>query len=210
MLSGWVNRRQQEIIDFQNAQIRTLMEQSGKKRILLTDDQRRLLAVKGKAIGRKALMELTTVVTPDTIMRWHRRLVAKKWDYSDRRKASPGRPPMSDEVVALVLRMARENPTWGFDKIKGAIANLGYEISDTTVGNILREHGIEPAPERRRQTTWKTFLRATGRYSAPSTSRPSRSGPRADWSPTTFCSSWNCRPAESILPDAPPTPTRRG
>ena len=94
ILSGWVNRRQQEIIDFQNAQIQALMAKLGKKRILLTDDQRRVLAVKGKSIGRKALMELTTVVTPDTIMRWHRRLVAKKWDYSERRRVFPGRPPM--------------------------------------------------------------------------------------------------------------------
>ena len=78
ILSGWVNHHQQEIIEFQNAQIETLMAKLGKKRILLTDDQRRLLAVKGKSIGRKALMELTTVVTPDTIMRWHRRLIARK------------------------------------------------------------------------------------------------------------------------------------
>jgi len=77
ILSGMVNRQQQEIIEFQNAQIRTLMDKMGRKRILLTDDQRRLLAAKGKAIGRRALMELATIVTPDTILRWHRRLVAE-------------------------------------------------------------------------------------------------------------------------------------
>jgi transposase InsO family protein len=160
ILSGWVNRQQQEIIGFQNAQIRALMDNLGKKRILLNDKQRRLLAVKGKSIGRKAMMELTTIVTPDTILRWHRRLIAKKWDYSERRNKSPGRPLMPDEVVELVLRMAKENPTWGFDRIEGAMKTLGYKISDTTVGNILREHGIEPAPERKRKTTWKTFLNA--------------------------------------------------
>ena len=85
-LSAWVNRRQQQIIEFQNAEIEALLKKLGKKRVLLTDDQRRLLAVKGKALGRKALMELTTIVTPDTILRWHRDLVAKKWDYSDRRR----------------------------------------------------------------------------------------------------------------------------
>ena len=95
-LSGWVNRQQQEIIEFQNAQIRALMEKMGRKRILLGDDQRRVLAVKGKALGRKTLMELTTIVTPDTILRWHRQLIAKKWDYSDRRKTVPGRPPIPD------------------------------------------------------------------------------------------------------------------
>jgi transposase InsO family protein len=85
---------------------------------------------------------------------------AKKWDYSERRKQTPGRPPVADEIRELVLRLARENPSWGYDRIQGALANLGHEVSDTTVANILKEHGIEPAPERKRQTTWKTFLKA--------------------------------------------------
>ena len=159
ILAAWINHHQQ-VNDFQRAQIKVLLEAQGRKRVLLNDDQRRLLAVKGKVLGRKALSELTTIVTPDTILRWHRKLVAKKWDYSDRRKKKPGRPPMSEEVTQLVLRMARENPTWGYDKIEGAMANLGHEISDQTVGNILEAHGIEPAPERKQQTTWKTFLKA--------------------------------------------------
>ena len=160
ILSGLVTRKQQEIIDFQNAQIRILMDKMGRKRILLTDDQRRVLAVKAKALGRGALMELTTIVTPDTILRWHRRLIAAKWDYSDRRKKAPGRPSVPSEVDRLVLRMAKENPTWGYDRIQGALANLGQRISDTTVGNILRANGIEPAPTRKGTTTWKTFLKA--------------------------------------------------
>jgi len=137
ILSGLVNRRQHEIIEFQNAQIRALMDKMGRGRILLTDEQRRVLATKGKAIGRKALMELTTIVTPDTILRWHRWLIAEKWDYSARRRKAPRRPPVPDEVARLVLRMAEENPTWGYDRIQGALANLGHEISDTTAGNIL-------------------------------------------------------------------------
>ncbi|MFT5409177.1 MAG: putative transposase, partial [Verrucomicrobiales bacterium] len=75
------------------------MDKMGRKRLLLTDDQRRVLAAKGKALGRKVLMELTTIVTPDTILRWHRRLIKAKWDYSDRRKKAPGRPPIPDEVA---------------------------------------------------------------------------------------------------------------
>ena len=160
VLSSWVNRYQHQMIDFYVSQTKTLLECQGKKRILLNDDQRRVLAVKGKALGRKALSELTTIVTPDTILRWHRDLVAQKWDYSDRRKKKPGRPPISDEVKQLVLRMAKENPDWGYDRIQGALANLGHNISDQTVGNILKAHGIEPAPQRKRQTTWKTFLKA--------------------------------------------------
>jgi transposase InsO family protein len=160
ILSGLVNRKQQEIIDFQNAQIRILMDKMGRKRILLTDDQRRVLAFRAKALGRGALMELTTIATPDTILRWHRRLIKAKWDYSARQKKAPGRPPIRNEVVELILRMAKENPTWGYDRIQGALANLGHQISDTTVGNILRANGIEPAPIRKRTTTWKTFLGA--------------------------------------------------
>ncbi|MEO2025881.1 MAG: hypothetical protein ABGZ23_08360 [Fuerstiella sp.] len=96
-LCGMVNERQQQIIRFQNAQIEALLKKLGKKRLLLDDDQRRLLAVKAHAIGRKALLELTTIFTPDTILRWHRQLVAKKFDSSDKRQ--PGRPRIRQEVV---------------------------------------------------------------------------------------------------------------
>ena len=105
------------------------------------------------------LEQLAGIVAPDTILRWHRELVARHWDYSGRRKYV-GRPPLSKEVVELVLRIARESPTWGYDRIQGALANLGHRISDTTVANILRAHGIEPAPDRRRLSTWKSFLQA--------------------------------------------------
>ena len=113
ILTGWLNRQQQAVIDFLLTEVLVLKESNGKRRILLSDEQRRRLAIKGKALGRKALQEIATIVTPDTILRWHRQLVAAKWDYSNRRKAKPGRPPVSDEVTQLILRMARENPTWG-------------------------------------------------------------------------------------------------
>jgi transposase InsO family protein len=87
-------------------------------------------------------------------------LIARKCDYSAKRKQMPGRAPVSEEITELVLRMAQENPRWGYDRIQGALANLGHQISDQTVGNILKQHGIEPAPERKRTTTWKTFLHA--------------------------------------------------
>ncbi len=159
ILSGWIHHRQQQIIEFQNDQIQSLLKQWGKKRILLTDDQRRILIVKGKALGRKTLMELTTIVTPETILRWHRELVAKKWDHSEKRR-SLGRPRIRQVIVDLILRFAKENPSWGYDRIQGALDNVGYHISDTTVGNVLKKHGIEPAPDRQLQTTWATFLKA--------------------------------------------------
>ena len=160
VLASWVHREQQKIIEFYQAQLDAMMKTQRKKRLLLTDDQRRLLAVKAKSIGRKALMELTTIVTPDTILRWHRTLVAQKWDYSNRKNKQPGRPRIRQVIVDLILRFAKENPTWGYDRIQGALANVGYHISDQTVGSILKQHGIEPAPDRKRQTTWTTFLKA--------------------------------------------------
>jgi putative transposase len=159
ILIGWANEHQQRIIEFQNDQIEALLKKLGKKRVLLTDDQRRVLAVKGHALGRKALLELTTIVTPDTILRWHRELVAKKWDHSDERKTI-GRPHIRQVIVDSILRFARENPTWGYDRIQGALANVGYHIADSTVANVLKAHGIEPAPDRQRSQSWSTFLKA--------------------------------------------------
>ena len=157
-LAGWINRHQQQVIDFQDAQIQVLMNRQGRKRLLLNDDERRRLAVKGKVLGRKMLGQITTIVTPDTILRWHRQLVAAKWNFSQRRQKKPGRPPTSEEITQLVLQIVRENPSWGYDRMVGALANLKHQISDQTIGNILKAHGIEPAPERKRQTTWKTFV----------------------------------------------------
>jgi len=158
VLCGLVNHRQQQIIEFQNAQIETLLKNLGRKRLLLNDDQRRLLAVKAHAIGRKTLLDLTTIVTPDTILRWHRELVARKFDSSHKRK--PGRPRIRKEVVDAIVRFATENPTWGYDRIQGALANLGYHIANSTVANVLKAHGIEPAPDRERTLAWSTFLKA--------------------------------------------------
>jgi len=159
VLAGWINRKQQNIIDYLKTENEVLREKLGKKRILLSDGQRRRLAIKGKVLGRKALMEVAAIVSPDTILRWHRQLVAQKWDYSDRRR-SVGRPRIGREIEELVLRIARENASWGYDRIQGALANLGYRISDTTVCNILKEHGMEPAPKRKSQTTWHEFLKS--------------------------------------------------
>ena len=109
-LAGWINRHQQQVIDFQNAQIQVLMNRQGRKRLLLNDDERRRLAVKGKVLGRKMLGEITTIVTPDTILRWHHQLVAAKWNYSQRRQKKPERPPTSEEITQRVLQIVRENP----------------------------------------------------------------------------------------------------
>ena len=160
VFAGWVSREQQELIEYLRTENQVLQEKLGKKRILLSDDQRRRLAVKGKILGRKRLGAIGTLFTPDTILRWHRELIARKWNYSQLRNKRAGRPPVSAAIETLVLRMARENPSWGYDRIQGALSNLGHNISDQTVGNILKRHGIEPAPDRKRQTTWKTFIKS--------------------------------------------------
>ena len=145
-LAGWVNRQQQEAIDYLRTENDIIKERLGKKRILLSDDQRRRLAVKGKVLGRKQLQLIGTLFTPDTILRWHRQLVANKWDYSDRQDSKPGRPRVRQEIVDLALKFAKGNPTWGYDRIQGELAKIGFKITDTAVANILKADGIDPAP----------------------------------------------------------------
>lgn len=104
------------------------------------------------------LTQLETLVTPDTLLRWYRQLVASKWGYSHRR--SPGRPRVMRTIAYLIMRMALENPSWGYTRIRGTLANLGHEVGRGTIANILKEYGIEPAPKRSRLTRWSTYLTA--------------------------------------------------
>jgi len=130
MVAGWLNRQQVAVVEYLVAENRVLREQREGKRLRLTDAQRRRLAVKGKAIGRKALGEVASIVTPDTILRWHRELVARKYDGSKERGS--GRPRTAEVIVELIVRMAEENPGWGYTRIRGALGNLGYEVGRTT------------------------------------------------------------------------------
>ena len=129
-----------------------------KGRVRLSDGERQALAELGQKLGKQALHEVAKIVKPDTILGWHRQLVAQKFDGSHQRKA-PGRPTINEEIEALVVRMAQENRSWGYDRIVGALANLGDTVSDQTGGNILKRHGIAPAPERKTTTTWTEFIR---------------------------------------------------
>ncbi|HEY1214669.1 MAG TPA: integrase core domain-containing protein [Bryobacteraceae bacterium] len=152
-----MNQRQQNVIEYLREENRVLREQLGNRRLRFNDDQRRRLAVRAKGLGRKLLMEVATLVTPATLLTWHRNLIAQKYDGSARRK--PGRPVTKKELAALVVRMAQENRDWGYRRLQGALANLGHECAGSTIADILRRHGIEPAPERNRKTTWKEFLK---------------------------------------------------
>jgi hypothetical protein len=125
----------------------------------LTDGERVTLAEIAHRLGRKALEDVANAAKPDTILGWYRKLIARKFDGSQSRQY-PGRPRIDHETEQLVVRMAKENSDWGYDRIVGAMANLGYTLSDQTVGNILQRHDIPSAPERQRTTTWADFIRA--------------------------------------------------
>ena len=158
VVAGWLQRQQAATIDYLKAENRMLRARLGGRRIVFTDAERRQLAEKARALGRKALHELGTIVTPETLLRWHRELVARKWTFVERRR--PGRPRIREELVALVVRMARENRGWGYTRIQGAMANLGHKLGRGTIGRILKDHGIEPAPERGKGMSWSVFLKA--------------------------------------------------
>ena len=151
-----MNQQQQFAIDYLREENRVLKEQLGGRRLRLNDDQRRSLAAKAKRLTRRVLAEVARIVTPETLLAWHRKLIARKYDGTAQR--GPGRPRTAGEIEALVVRMAQENRDWGYRRILGALSNLGYRIARGTVANILKQHGMEPAPERNRKTTWKEFL----------------------------------------------------
>jgi putative transposase len=127
-------------------------------RLTLSDAERATLGEIGHRLGRQVLREVANVAQPDTILAWYRKLVARKFDGSKARR-SAGRPRIKREVEQLIVRMASENRDWGYDRIAGALANLGYKVCDQTVGNVLQRHALPPAPERKRTTTWSAFIR---------------------------------------------------
>ena len=155
--AGWISRQQDAVIEYLREENRVLKQQLGRKRLRLSDDQRRRLAVRGKAIGRRALAEVASLVTPDTILRWHRQLIAQKWTHKRR---SPGRRRIMQVIEELTIRMALENPRWGYTRIQGALHNVGHRVGRTTIANILKRNGIDPAPDRGTRMTWSRFLKA--------------------------------------------------
>jgi putative transposase len=153
-----VNRSQQDVIEYLQEENRVLREQLGGRRLRFTDGQRRRLAAKAKAIGRRWLFAIGTLVTPDTLLRWYRRLISRKYDGSKARK--PGRPKTAADIEQLIQQMARDNPRWGYTRIRGALYNLGHEIGRNTIKRILLESGFDPAPLRSKGMSWETFLKA--------------------------------------------------
>jgi putative transposase len=149
-------------------------------RLWLSDGERKALADIGQKMDKQALKEVATIVKPETILGWHRKLVAQKWDGSKQRKA-PGRPTIDPTLEALVVRMAQDNRSWGYDRIVGALANLGYTISDQTVGNILKRHGLPQLRSVRPQPRGRHSSARIWTYWSPPTSSPPKSGRWVGW-----------------------------
>jgi putative transposase len=155
VLTGWLDRRDREALRYLIEENRLLRRQLGGKRLRLTDDDRRRLAARAHRLGRKRLREIATIVTPDTLLRWHRQLIVRKWTYA---KSQSSRRRVLAEIRRLVVRMAEENPTWGYTRIQGALTNVGHRVGRSTIARILKAQGLPPVPER--PTSWQTFLRA--------------------------------------------------
>ena len=151
---GWLDRQEREALAYLIEENRVLRAQLGGRRLRLTDDERRRLAARAFRLGRQALRQFATIVTPDTLLRWHRQLIARKWTYPGR---SPHRGVLA-EIRRLVVRMAEDNPTWGYTRIQGALKNVGHRVGRSTIARILKAHGLPPVPGR--PTSWQTFLRA--------------------------------------------------
>jgi transposase InsO family protein len=154
VLTGWLERREREAIAYLIEENRLLRRQLGRRRLRLTDDERRGLAARAYWVGRAALREIATIATPDTLLRWHRQLIARKWTYA----RQPARRRVLLEIRRLVVRMAKENPTWGYTRIQGALKNVSHRVGRSTIRRILKTAGLPPVPQR--PTSWHTFLRA--------------------------------------------------
>jgi len=156
-VAGWVNQRQNYALDYLKEENQILRFKITTKRIRFTDRERKRLAVRAKRVGRKKLEEIANIALPDTLLGWYRKLIARKWTFS---RKGPGRRRTKKQIVELILKMARENEGWGYTRILGALKNLKCKVSRTTIANILKENGIDPAPERSKKRNWKKFLKA--------------------------------------------------
>ncbi|MCC7170199.1 MAG: transposase, partial [Planctomycetes bacterium] len=156
-LTGTVDDELRRRNEYLVAENRVLRSRLG-SRVPLKDEERSVLARLGKALGLRTLAEIASIAKPETILGWHRRLIERR-ERSASNARGAGRPRVDSSIERLVVRMARENRTWGYDRIVGALENVGITVAAQTVGNILERNGMAPAPERARTTTWTEFMR---------------------------------------------------
>jgi transposase len=156
VLAGWLARQEREALAYLMEENRLLRRQLGGRRLRLTDEDRRRLAARAHRLSRRSLREVATIVAPDTLLRWHRQLIARKWTYAKR--AEGRRRGVLGDIRHLIIRMAEENPTWGYTRIQGALKNVGHRLVRSTIRRILKAAGLPPVPAR--PTSGRTFLRA--------------------------------------------------
>ena len=159
-VAGWINPQPRDVIDSLQEENRVRREQLGPGRLRFTDAQRQRLAAQTKRLGRRVRRDLHTLVTPETLLRWHRQLIARTYDGRGRR--GPGRPRGMDTIRRLIVRMAPENREWSDTRIRGGLGTLGHQVARGPLANVRKERGLEPAPERKTRTTWRELLAAHG------------------------------------------------
>jgi len=159
-LAGWMNRQQQQVIQYLREENHILREKLGKKRLVLNDSQRARLSTAAMKLGKDLLRQFGTLFSPDTLLRWHRQLIARKYDGSDRRGKRGPVPTKANMIRKLVLEMAESNPSWGYGHIHGELKGLGYKVSWQTVRRVMLDHGLLPDPDKPYKSTWNTFIKS--------------------------------------------------
>ena len=157
-VAGWINPQPRDVMDSLQEENRVRREPLGPGRLRFTDAQRRRRAAQATRLGRRVRRDRHTLVTPDTLLRWHRQLIARQDDGRGRR--GPGRPRGMDTIRRLIVRMAPENREWGDTRMRGARGTLGHQVARGPLANVRKERGLEPAPERKKRTTWRELLAA--------------------------------------------------
>jgi hypothetical protein len=176
VFTGWLGSQERQAIAYLMQENRVLRRQFDQRRLKFTDTERRRLAVRSHRLGRQVVRQICTIVTPDTIVRWHRQIIVRRWTYASKRS---GRHGVLAEIQRLVVRMGEENSTWGDTRIQGALKNLGHRVGRSTIARILKRHGLPPVATRRPRG--RRFSARTGaRWPGPMSSRR-RSGRAADW-----------------------------
>jgi len=158
-IASWLNKEQQAVIEYRDEEIRILKEKLGRKRLLLNDAQKRRLATAAAKVGRDALAKIGALFSPETLLKWHHSLVAQKYDGTAGKRAKRGPGPTKAKIIRdLVVKLATENPGWGYGRVHGELRELGHKVSKATVRRVMLAHGLLNDPDHPKKTTWRTFL----------------------------------------------------
>ena len=146
------------LMEFIDIQGEILEEKTGSRQPELSVEQKKRLAHRGKKLNEFLLGQIENTFAPSTIMKWYSELISDKYNSVGANQKKRGRKPVNEEIVAEILRLVNNNPSWGYDRIAGVMKYLGYDVSVSTVRNVLNAHGIVPDPERRLRGDWHQFI----------------------------------------------------